>query len=116
MGVDNCVVVYVMYSVGEMDVDFVFFFGVELIVLGGYWVSIFRDVVGGSGFFFNLVIIKVNVFEVFYVRLLEGDDSIVNGSNDVGNLEMMFRGGFMVGFFYVKFEFVCYYRFVICII
>lgn len=110
-GVDNCVAAYVTHSAGETDSDSVPLPGAELIASGGYWASTPRDAAGGSGPPPNLVITKANVLEVFHVRLLEGDDSTANGTNDAGNPETTPRGGLMAGLSYVKLELACHYRF-----
>lgn len=112
-GVDNCVAAYVTHSAGETDADSAPLPGAELIASGGYWASTPRDAAGGSGLPPNLVITKANVLEVFHVRLLEGDDSTANGSNDAGNPETTPRGGLMAGLSYVKLELACHYRFAI---
>jgi cleavage and polyadenylation specificity factor subunit 1 len=111
-GVDNCAAAYMTHSAGETDADSVALPGAELIASGGYWASTPRDAAGGSGLPPNLVITKANVVEVFYVRLLEGDDSTANGSNGAGNPETTPRGGLMGGLSYVKLELACHYRFI----
>jgi hypothetical protein len=112
-GVDNCAAAYLTHSAGEADSDAIplQISGPELIASSGYWASTPREATGGSGLPPNLVITKANVIEVFYVRLLEGDESTANGSNGAGNPETTPRGGIMAGLSYVKLELACHYRY-----
>lgn len=112
-GVDNCAAAYLTHSAGEADSDAIplQISGPELIASSGYWASTPREATGGSGLPPNLVITKANVIEVFYVRLLEGDESTANGSNGAGNPETTPRGGVMAGLSYVKLELACHYRY-----
>lgn len=112
-GVDNCAAAYLTHSAGEADSDAIhpLISGPELIASSGYWASTPREATGGSGLPPNLVITKANVIEVFYVRLLEGDESTANGTNGAGNPETTPRGGVMAGLSYVKLELACHYRY-----
>lgn len=112
-GVDNCAAAYLTHSAGEAGSDAIPLLtsGPELIASGGYWASTPREATGGSGVPPNLVITKANVIEVFYVRLLEGDESSANVSNGAGNPETTPRGGVMAGLSYVKLELACHYRY-----
>jgi hypothetical protein len=51
------------------------------------------------------------VIEVFYVRLLEGDESTANGTNGAGNPGTTPRGGVIAGLSYVKLELACHYMY-----